>query len=69
MIQSGTAAVIGTLSKGAASNPPMGKERVFIMDQIAVWFASTLGKYISAKAVVFIISMVPILELIRCLSI
>jgi uncharacterized membrane protein len=41
----------------------MGKERVFIMDQIAVWFASTLGKYISAKAVVFIISMVPILEL------
>lgn len=33
------------------------------MDQIAVWFASTLGKYISAKAVVFIISMVPILEL------
>ena len=41
----------------------MGKERVFIMDQIAVWFASTLGKYISAKAGVFIISMVPILEL------
>lgn len=33
------------------------------MDQIAIWFASTLGKYISAKAVVFIISMVPILEL------
>lgn len=33
------------------------------MDQIAVWFASTLGKYISVKAVVFIILMVPILEL------
>ena len=33
------------------------------MDQIEVWFASTLGKYISANAVVFIISMAPILEL------
>lgn len=33
------------------------------MEQIAVWFASTLGQYISAEAVVFIISMIPILEL------
>lgn len=33
------------------------------MDQIAMWFASTLGEYISAEAVVFIISMTPILEL------
>lgn len=33
------------------------------MDQIAIWFASTLGEYISAEAVVFIISMTPILEL------
>lgn len=33
------------------------------MDQIAIWFAATLGKYISAEAVVFIISMTPILEL------
>lgn len=33
------------------------------MDQIAVWFASTLGQYISKEAVVFVISMVPILEL------
>ena len=33
------------------------------MDQIAVWFASTLGQYISKEAVVFLISMVPILEL------
>lgn len=33
------------------------------MDQIAVWFASTLGQYISKEAVVFVISMIPILEL------
>lgn len=33
------------------------------MDQIAIWFASTLGQYISEEAVVFIISMIPILEL------
>lgn len=33
------------------------------MDGIALWFASTLGKYISKEAVVFIISMIPILEL------
>jgi uncharacterized membrane protein len=29
---------------------------------IALWFAETLGKYISAKAVVFIVSLMPILE-------
>lgn len=33
------------------------------MDQIAVWFASTLGQYISGEAVVFVISMIPLLEL------
>jgi len=33
------------------------------MDQLALWFAQTLGEYISAEAVVFIISMIPILEL------
>lgn len=33
------------------------------MDQIAMWFASTLGEHISAEAVVFIISMLPVLEL------
>lgn len=33
------------------------------MDNIALWFASTLGQYVSAEAVVFIISMMPILEL------
>lgn len=33
------------------------------MESIALWFASTLGKYISKEAVVFLISMVPILEL------
>lgn len=33
------------------------------MDQIAIAFASTLGEYISAEAVVFLISMMPILEL------
>lgn len=33
------------------------------MDQIAIWFATTLGEYISKEAVVFVISMIPILEL------
>lgn len=33
------------------------------MEQIAMWFASTLGEYISAEGVVFIISMLPVLEL------
>lgn len=33
------------------------------MDQIAIWFAESLGQYISAEATVFIISMIPILEL------
>lgn len=33
------------------------------MDQIAIWFATTLGQYISKEAVVFVISMIPILEL------
>lgn len=33
------------------------------MDGIAQWFASTLGQYIPAEAVVFIISLMPILEL------
>ena len=32
------------------------------MESLAVWFAENLGKYISAKAVVFIVSMMPILE-------
>ena len=32
-------------------------------EHIAIWFASTLGQYISKEAVVFIISMIPILEL------
>lgn len=32
------------------------------MDSLAAWFATTLGKYISAKAVVFIVSLMPILE-------
>ena len=39
------------------------REQESIMDQIAIWFASTLGQYISKAAVVFIISMIPILEL------
>lgn len=33
------------------------------MEQIAIGFASTLGQYISAEAVVFLISMMPLLEL------
>lgn len=32
------------------------------MESIVVWFAGTLGKYISAKLAVFIVSLVPILE-------
>lgn len=32
------------------------------MESLAAWFATTLGKYISAKAVVFIVSLMPILE-------
>ena len=32
------------------------------MEGLAAWFAAHLGKYISAKAVVFIVSLVPILE-------
>ncbi len=33
------------------------------MESLAVWFANTLGKYVSKEIVIFIISMVPILEL------
>lgn len=33
-----------------------------LMESLAIWFAENLGKYISAKAVVFIVSMMPILE-------
>lgn len=33
------------------------------MESLAVWFAENLGQYVSAEAVVFIISMIPILEL------
>ena len=33
------------------------------MDSLAIWFANTLGKYVSREVVIFIISMVPILEL------
>ena len=32
------------------------------MESIAAWFAAHLGKYISAKAVVFLVSLMPILE-------
>lgn len=32
------------------------------MDSLAAWFAAHLGKYISAKAVIFIVSLMPILE-------
>ena len=32
------------------------------MESLAAWFATTLGQYISAKAVVFIVSLMPILE-------
>ncbi|MCM1144490.1 MAG: small multi-drug export protein [Blautia sp.] len=33
------------------------------MESLAVWFANTLGKVVSREIVIFIISMVPILEL------
>ena len=33
------------------------------MESLAVWFAETLGKYVSGEIVIFIISMIPILEL------
>ena len=33
------------------------------MDSLAFWFAETLGQYVSSEVVVFIISMIPILEL------
>lgn len=33
------------------------------MESIAVWFTNTLGQYVSEEIVIFIISMVPILEL------
>lgn len=32
------------------------------MESLAAWFATHLGKYISAKAVVFLVSLMPILE-------
>ena len=32
------------------------------MESLAIWFAQTLGQYMSAKTVVFIVSMLPILE-------
>lgn len=32
------------------------------MDSLAIWFANTLGKYVSKEVVIFIISMMPILE-------
>lgn len=33
------------------------------MESLAAWFANTLGQYVSREIVIFIISMVPILEL------
>lgn len=33
------------------------------MDGLAIWFANTLGQYVSKEFVIFFISMVPILEL------
>ena len=32
------------------------------MESLAAWFATNLGQYISAKAIVFIVSLMPILE-------
>lgn len=32
------------------------------MESLATWFATHLGQYISAKAVIFIVSMLPVLE-------
>jgi len=37
--------------------------RILQMDSIVQWFASSLGQYVSREMVVFIISMIPILEL------
>lgn len=33
------------------------------MDSLAIWFANTLGQFVSREIVIFIISMIPILEL------
>lgn len=33
------------------------------MESLAVWFANTLGRYVSREVVIFVISMIPILEL------
>ena len=33
------------------------------MESLAAWFANTLGRYVSRELVIFIISMIPILEL------
>ena len=33
------------------------------MDSLAIWFASTLGRFVSREIVIFISSMIPILEL------
>lgn len=33
------------------------------MESLAVWFTNTLGQYVAAEVVIFIISMIPILEL------
>ena len=32
------------------------------MESIATWFASTLGQHVSAQVVIFITSLIPILE-------
>lgn len=36
---------------------------VIKMDSLAIWFANTLGQFVSREVVIFIISMIPILEL------
>ncbi len=36
---------------------------VLSMDSLAIWFANTLGQFVSREVVIFIISMIPILEL------
>ncbi|MDD6811533.1 MAG: small multi-drug export protein [Lachnospiraceae bacterium] len=33
------------------------------MESLAIWFTNTLGQYVSREVVIFIISMIPILEL------
>lgn len=33
------------------------------MDNLAIWFMNTLGQFVSREVVIFIISMIPILEL------